>query len=210
MRYDTDHKQKTRQRVLKEAAKAIREEGPERGAVAAVMAKAGLTHGGFYAHFKSKDALIAAAIGEMFEDARSRFTRSTEGFSPAEGLVRYIDFYLSPSHRDSRATGCPITALAADLPRLEDAARERYSQGVAGLTDRLAGQLDLLGLDAAALAHSVVAELVGALSLARATPDSEQSDRILAASRGALKQRLGLGTDATVPNAPSTLPASHP
>jgi TetR/AcrR family transcriptional repressor of nem operon len=211
MRYDTDHKQKTRQRVLKEAAKAIREEGPERVAVAAVMAKAGLTHGGFYAHFKSKDALIAAAIGEMFEDARSRFTRSTEGFSPAEGLVRYIDFYLSPSHRDSRATGCPITALAADLPRLEDAARERYSQGVAGLTDRLAGQLDLLGLDdPAALAHSVVAELVGALSLARATPDAEQSDRILAASRGALKQRLGLETDATGPNAPSTLPASHP
>ncbi len=198
MRYDADHKLKTRQRVLKEAAKAIREEGPERVAVAAVMAKAGLTHGGFYAHFKSKDELIAAAIGEMFEDARSRFARSTEGYSPAEGMIRYIDFYLSPYHRDSRATGCPITALAADLARLEGAVRDQYGQGVARLTDRLAGQLALLGQDdPAALAHSVVAELVGALSLARATPDAEQSNRILAVSRASLKQRLGLGPDVT-------------
>jgi len=196
VRYDADHKQKTRQRVLKEAAKAIREEGPDRVAVAAVMAKAGLTHGGFYAHFKSKDALIAAAVGEMFEDARGRFARSTEGYSPVDGMVRYIDFYLSPYHRDARATGCPITALAADLPRLEGAARDQYGQGVARLTDRLAGQLALLGQDdPETLAHSMVAELVGALSLARATPELEQSDRILAASRAALKQRLGLGPD---------------
>jgi TetR/AcrR family transcriptional repressor of nem operon len=198
MRYDAEHKQKTRQRVLKEAAKAIREDGPERVAVAAVMAKAGLTHGGFYAHFKSKDELIVAAIGEMFEDARGRFARSTEGYSPVDGLVRYIDFYLSANHRDSRASGCPITALAADLPRLEGAVREQYGQGVAGLTERLAGQLDRLGQgDPAALAHSVVAELVGALSLARATSDAEQSNRILAASRAALKQRLGLGPSTT-------------
>jgi len=198
MRYDAEHKQKTRQRVLQEAAKAIREEGPERVAVAAVMAKAGLTHGGFYAHFKSKDDLIAAAIGEMFEDARSRFVRSTEGYSPAAGMIRYIDFYLSPHHRDARATGCPITALAGDLARLEGAARDQYGQGVARLTDRLVGQLVLLGQDdPAELAHSVVAELVGALSLARATSDLEQSDRILAASRAALKQRLGLGPDVT-------------
>ncbi len=197
MRYDADHKLKTRQRVLKEAGRAIREEGPERVAVAAIMAKAGLTHGGFYAHFKSKDELIAAAIGEMFEDARGRFARSTEGYSPAQGMVRYIDFYLSALHRDARGTGCPITALAADLPRLEGAARDQYGKGVARLTDRLVGQLTLLGRDdPAGLAHSVVAELVGALSLARATPDTDQSDRILAASRAALKQRLGLLPDA--------------
>jgi AcrR family transcriptional regulator len=114
MRYDAEHKAKTRERVLKEAAKAIREDGPDRIAVAGIMAKAGLTHGGFYAHFKSKDELVAAAIGEMFKDASTRFAKSTEGYSPNAGMVRYIDFYLSEDHRDRRATGCPVTALAAD------------------------------------------------------------------------------------------------
>jgi TetR/AcrR family transcriptional repressor of nem operon len=193
MRYDVEHKEKTRQKVLKEAAKAIRQDGPDKVAVAGVMASAGLTHGGFYAHFKSKDDLVAAAIGEMFEDARKRFARSTEGYSPEAGLIRHIDFYLSVHHRDSRSTGCALAALAADLPRLEGPARERFGQGVAGLTSRIAGLLSLLGRsEPVDLARSVVAELVGALSLARATPDAEQSERILAASRAALKQRLGL------------------
>ncbi len=81
MRYDSDHKQKTRDRVLKEAANAIRAEGPHRIAVAGVMAKAGLTHGGFYAHFTSKDELVAAAIDTMFGEAQSRFRRETAGSS---------------------------------------------------------------------------------------------------------------------------------
>jgi TetR/AcrR family transcriptional repressor of nem operon len=193
MRYDAEHKQKTRDRVLKVAAKAIREVGPDRVAVAGIMAEAGLTHGGFYAHFESKDALIAAAIDEMFKDAGARFFKSTDNFEPAEGMIRYIDFYLSILHRDARGTGCPVTALAADLPRLEGAARARYGRGVEGLTGKLRDQLIKLGrADAEPLAASVVAELVGALSLARAVSDPEQSEHILATSRAALKQRLSL------------------
>ena len=193
MRYDAEHKQKTRERVLKEAAKAIRAEGPHRIAVAGIMAKAGLTHGGFYAHFTSKDDLVAAAIDEMFKDASTRFFTATEGFPPDEGMVRYINFYLSRDHRDARGTGCPVAALAADLPRMEDLARARYGQGVAGLTAKLEGQLKALGhQDAAMKAPSLVAELVGALSLARAVGDPDQSEQILQASRRALKQHLGL------------------
>jgi len=197
MRYDAEHKEKTRKRVLKEAARAIRQEGPERVGVAGVMARAGLTHGGFYAHFKSKDELVAAAIGEMFEDARKRFAINADGYPPDEGLIRHIDFYLSQAHRDARATGCAIVALAADLPRLEDGpAREAYSQGALGMARRIAGLLAELGHEGAEdLGRSVVAELVGSLSLARAVSDPEQSDRILAASRRALKQRLGLRPD---------------
>jgi TetR/AcrR family transcriptional repressor of nem operon len=77
MRYDGDHKQKTRERVLKEAAKAIRAEGPHRIAVAGVMAKAGLTHGGFYAHFKSKDDLVEAASGARRPGRAARPARKT-------------------------------------------------------------------------------------------------------------------------------------
>jgi TetR/AcrR family transcriptional repressor of nem operon len=195
MRYDAEHKEKTRARVLKEAAKAIRAEGPHRIAVAGVMAKAGLTHGGFYAHFRSKDDLVAAAVEQMFIDAKTRFAKETGDRPPAEGLSAYIDFYLSPRHRDARATGCPVTALAADLPRLEGDVREQYGQGVARLAGRIAGHLAELGReDAETLARSVLAELVGALSLSRAVADPEQSDRILETSRAALKQRLGLET----------------
>jgi TetR/AcrR family transcriptional repressor of nem operon len=193
MRYDAEHKQKTRERVLKEAAKAIRAEGPHRIAVAGVMAKAGLTHGGFYAHFKSKDDLVAAAIDEMFKEASMRFFNATEGFSPQDGMVRYINFYLSRDHRDARGTGCPVAALSADLPRMEVLTKTRYGQGVAGLTAKVEGQLLSLGhKDAAAIAASLVAELVGALSLARAVGDADQSDQILQASRRSVKQRLGL------------------
>jgi len=199
MRYDGDHKQKTRERVLKEAAKAIRAEGPHRIAVAGVMAKAGLTHGGFYAHFESKDELVAAAIDTMFGEARNRFSRETvesDGRpSPQGKLIKYIDFYLSAGHRDARTTGCPLPALAADLPRLAPASRERYGKGVAALTALIADALGALGhAEPQALAGSVLSEMVGALSLSRAVAEPDQSDLILDASRTALKRRLGLET----------------
>jgi len=193
MRYGAEHKEQTRSRVLKAAAKAIRKDGPDKVGVAEVMAEAGLTHGGFYAHFPSKAAMIAEAVGEMFADARTRFSLETADRTPAEGLSAYIDFYLSPRHRDARSTGCPVAALAADLPRLEGEVRARYGEGVASLTGRVAGALRAFGApEPDALAVSVVAELVGALSLARAVADPAQSDRILETSRAALKQRLGL------------------
>jgi len=193
MRYEPDHKEQTRQKVLRAATRAIRAEGPHKVAVAKVMARAGLTHGGFYAHFASKDELIAAAIDQMFSEARSRVILETEGRPPAEALSAYIDFYLSRKHRDARATGCPMASLAADLPRLTEKARERFAAGVSGLRTRLAGHLTRLGIDdAEAGASSMVAELVGALSLARAEPDAGASDAILSRSSAALKRRFAL------------------
>src|SRR5687768_11600573 len=100
MRYDRDHKARTRQKVLAEAAAAIREMGPDRIGVARLMAAAGLTHGGFYAHFKSKDALVAEAITEMFEQGYQAFLLATSGVDPAAGLARFVDGYLSSRHRD--------------------------------------------------------------------------------------------------------------
>src|SRR5215472_2132990 len=134
MRYDAEHKQRTRARVLKEAAKAIRSEGPHQIGVADVMAKAGLTHGGFYAHFGSKDDLVVAAIAQMFDEAMAAFDRFTARKTPAGALAAYIDFYLSPRHRDAQATGCPLPALAADLPRLDRAAQAGFTAGAERLT----------------------------------------------------------------------------
>lgn len=193
MRYDAEHKQKTRSKVLEVAAKAIRSDGPDRIGVAGVMAEAGLTHGGFYAHFKSKDELVAAAIEQMFEESRARVKHEMEGHPPAEGLANYIDFYLSKKHRDTRGAGCPMAALASDLPRLPEHTRELFAEGAQHLVESMTEKLSALGYaNPQMLARSTVSELVGALSLARAETDAKRSDAILADSRQLLKQRLGL------------------
>ncbi|CAN5601353.1 TetR/AcrR family transcriptional regulator [soil metagenome] len=195
MRYDAEHKQQTRERVLKAAAKAIRGEGPHKISVAAVMAEAGLTHGGFYAHFESKDAFIAAAVGQMFAEGRARFDRALEGRAPREGLSAYLDFYLSARHRDTRTAGCPLPFLSADAPRLAAPSRERFAQGVASLAGRLAEVLAAVGqAEPEETASSMLSEMVGAVALARAEPDPARSDAILTRTRASLSRRLGLET----------------
>nr|WP_299913939.1 TetR/AcrR family transcriptional regulator [Sphingomonas bacterium] len=193
MRYDSDHKSETRRRVLKEAAREIRAKGPGGVAVAGIMARAGLTHGGFYAHFESKEALIAAAIETMFESARRRFDMTATDADPRVALLGYVDFYLSPEHRDSREHGCPLPALSGDLARLDPEARERFGEGVAGLTGRLAGALRQHGIaDAEAAGASMLAELVGAVTLSRAVADPAQSDAILQRARASVIARFSL------------------
>jgi len=194
MRYDSEHKERTRERVLKEAAKAIRQDGPHKVGVAEVMAKAGLTHGGFYAHFSSKDDLIDQAIGQMFKESGDRLAREIDAKStPAEALNAYLDFYLSPAHRDARTSGCPLPFLSADAPRLPEGSRGRYSSGVASLAARMAALLAKTGRpDPEADASSALAEMVGAVALSRAEPDLARADEILARSKRAVKRRLGL------------------
>lgn len=193
MRYDSEHKDRTRGRVLKAAAQAMRKRGPHRLGVAQVMSGAGLTHGGFYAHFSSKDDLIAAAIDQMFEESRARFLRESDARPPGQALAAYIDFYLSTAHRDSVSAGCPIPILAGDVRRLSKAARARFAAGMGRLVQILADQIRKLGLAEAELtAASVMGELVGALSLARCEPDPDRSAAILRGSRLSLKRRLGL------------------
>ena len=153
MRYDAEHKQKTRSKVLEVAAKAIRSDGPDRIGVAGVMAEAGLTHGGFYAHFKSKDELVAAAIEQMFEESRARVAHEMEGHPPAEGLANYIDFYLSKKHRDARGAGCPMAALSSDLPRLPEQTRALLDFEVPGIGEAIRAYGAAKGIPAAALSR---------------------------------------------------------
>jgi TetR/AcrR family transcriptional regulator, transcriptional repressor for nem operon len=194
MRYDAEHKQKSHERVIAEAAKAIRADGPQGISVAGVMSAAGLTHGAFYAHFESRDALLLAGIERMFEEGRARVLRETTAGVPAKtALTNYIGFYLSRSHRDTRTAGCPLPFLAAEAPRLNEEMRERYAQGVQNLTGALADLLrDMAYPNPDTTAASVLAEMVGAVSLARAEPDPDRSYAILSASRASLKTRLGL------------------
>lgn len=193
MRYDSEHKQQTRDKVLRAAARAIREQGPERVSVAAVMAEVGLTHGGFYAHFPSKEALVAASIEHMFDETDARLAESLQGKPPREALAAYIDFYLSEGHCSARDRGCPIASLGSDLPRLDDVSKKTFATGMARLTKRLAGLLEAMGVKAPqAAANSLRAELLGALLSARLVGARERK-AVLEASRHALRQRFLLG-----------------
>jgi TetR/AcrR family transcriptional repressor of nem operon len=197
MRYDKAHKEKTRRRVLQAAAKAIRLEGPHRVGVAAVMAKAGLTHGGFYAHFESKDDLIASAIGQMFDELVERLEQRVSEQPPNAALRAFIEHYLSLAHRDAVATGCPIPVLAPELRRIGRPARQRFSEGVAKITEIIADRLRVLGrAEPETDASSMMAELIGALSLSRAEPDPQRSAMILEGSRRALLSRFRLNEHA--------------
>jgi TetR/AcrR family transcriptional repressor of nem operon len=193
MRYDQNHKERTRARVLTEAAAAIRSKGVERVGVAEVMAGAGLTHGGFYAHFKSKDELVAHAVTHMFDASYAWLLRHTEGREPAEALSNYVDAYLAASQRDDRAHGCPIAVLSGDLPNMPELARARFADGTERLVAALAKLVKKLGAkNPDALAWSAMAEMAGALTLSRTVSDPETSNRILRNSRTMVKSRLDL------------------
>ena len=195
MRYESDHKERTRQRVLTEAAAAIRAVGPDGIGVAGVMAKAGLTHGAFYAHFESKDDLIAQAISLMFAEAYQKFLARTVDLDPTAALSNYFDMYLSTRHRDAPQSGCPLPSLSGEIARLPPAARTRFADGLKALTASIAKRIEQLGLPAPErLAASVVSEMVGALALSRTVEDPAESEQILKSTREALKARLSIPT----------------
>ena len=195
MRYSSDHKAETRERVLKEAANEIRAKGPDNVAVSGIMARAGLTHGGFYAHFPSKDALVKEAIGTMFADARARSDKIDADGDPRDVLRAYIDFYLSPAHRDRRDRGCPLPTLSGDFARSRPETRQRFGAGVVGIATRLAAPLAKLGYaNPDAEAHALLAQLVGGVALARAVGDAALSDALLADTHASIVRRYSLET----------------
>jgi len=193
MRYDTEHKQRTHEKVVHNAAEAIRQYGPDKIGVADLMAKSGLTHGGFYAHFKSKDDLVAEAISYMFEERLEAFRNCMSGVEPAEGLAKYIDLYLSTRHRDKRDKGCPVASLAGDIARMPVVARKRFEIGINNLSVGLSDTLKALQApEPEMLAASIGAEMVGAMAIARAVSNADISERILEVTRTSIKKRIGL------------------
>ena len=193
MRYTQTHREETHRKLLKVAAAALRNKGPDRLGVADVMKAAGLTHGGFYAHFKSKDALLSETLAEIFAQSQRRVGRMLEGLPPKHALATYIDFYVSTRHRDDPSNGCPITALNSDLPRQSRKFRSTFESGVNRLSDLLARLIDDARVpDAKRIAPAILAAMAGAVALSRTISDQQLSDDLLASTRAGIKARLGL------------------
>ena len=192
MRYSDTHKEETKRKVVKAAARAVRAKGPEGVGVAEIMAEAGLTHGGFYAHFPSKEALVVAAIEEAFGQSARRFARLTEDMTPAEALTAFVDAYVTPEHRANPDGGCPVAALSSELPRQAAPVREAYERGVRGMIRRIANWLPADIADRENVAASLVAEMAGSVTLSRAISDDDEAGELLAGARRHIKQRMGI------------------
>ncbi len=179
MRVSREQMQANRLRILDCAGRLFREKGFEAVSVAEVMQAAGLTHGGFYGHFTSKDDLIAQAVAHIF----------SAGPSGRGGLGGYLDAYLAPDHRDGVGEGCPTAALVADVRRQTPAARAAMSEGFRSQIDRMEAAMGGAG----ALRRQAVgawAAMVGAIVLARATEDQDLSAEILELTRAWIGDKL--------------------
>jgi TetR/AcrR family transcriptional repressor of nem operon len=197
MRYSDTHRSETHAKLVRLAGRALRAKGPEGLAVAELMQAAGLTHGGFYAHFKSKDALLLEALECVFQESKRTFQRATDGLAPREALARYIDLYVSPAHRDNRSRECPIVALNSDLPRQSKKFRATFDSGLRALLNRLTDLIKAAGIgDSEALASSVQSAMAGAVAVSRTLSDGGLSDELLKSARASIKAQLGLSDTA--------------
>ncbi len=188
MKVSKDQMQANRRRILDAAGQLFREKGFEAVSVAEVMKAAGLTHGGFYGHFASKDDLIAQTIGHIF----------TAEPSGADGAAASIGAYLSPRHRDGVGDGCPTAALVSDIRRQTPEARRAMSDGVRSQIALVGRMIGADGTrEGSRQAIGAWAAMVGALIIARATDEDALSDEILAETRLWIEESLSRRPDAT-------------
>ena len=187
-RTSNSRKHETHERIVDVAARAIRRDGYAGVGVADVMREAGLTHGGFYAHFDSRDALLVEALERAGRESGEALTRAIEWRSAkgASAFRALVEAYLSDEHLAALGTGCPVAALGCDMPRQADAVREASAARVRGLVTTVRSALP----PAERAAASVVAgTLVGTLQLARAMGAGGEGRAVLAAARKSLLQR---------------------
>ncbi|MDL2406598.1 TetR/AcrR family transcriptional regulator [Rhizobium calliandrae] len=185
-------KQKTHERIVTLAAKRLREEGLEGIGVADLMKEAGLTVGGFYKHFASRDELVAEAVQSAVESWRRQM--EGKGIDPADvPLEDYADGYLSVRHRDHRGEGCAYAALMADIARSGAAVRAIATEGIRKNIDSMTARMPQPGT-ADARRNAIIASclMTGAVGLARVADDEEISNEILEAAKSFVKE-LGRG-----------------
>jgi TetR/AcrR family transcriptional regulator, transcriptional repressor for nem operon len=136
MRYEPQHKSQTRDRIVRNAARKLRAEGLSGPGVASVMKASGLTVGGFYKHFRTKDELLADAIAEAFSESGERIYSSLQNVPREDRWKELVRLYLSPEHCDQPDTGCPVAALAPEIARAKVGVRKRISGLMKVRTDR--------------------------------------------------------------------------
>ena len=192
MRYSKDHKAETHDRIVRNASVRLRERGAAGLGVAELMKESGLTHGGFYAHFASRDALISEAFVHAMEQAAKRWRKRADGAPDGEGLAAVVDGYLTSGHRDDVGNGCALPALGAEVSRASPKTRKAVAARLEKMIEVVAGEMSGLNdKDARREAVRVVAIMMGALLMSRMAGTGEFSDEILEAGRQTAKRVEG-------------------
>ncbi|MBV8926413.1 MAG: TetR/AcrR family transcriptional regulator [Bradyrhizobium sp.] len=190
MRYSKDHKQETHARIVKKASVRLREKGAHGIGVADLMKEAGLTHGGFYAHFDSREALLIEAFAYAMDRSMEYWRRTAEQSSPEKRLATIVDSYLTPLHRDDPGRGCAVPTLGAEIARESPRTRKAFAAKLDQMIEMIADQIpDLPRKAARRQAAATLASMMGTLVLSRIAGNGEFSEEILAAGREAVLSR---------------------
>ena len=188
-RYDKVHKQATRQRIIETAGHRFKQDGIDGSGIATLMADAGLTNGAFYAHFSSKDDLVAHVVADQLDTQAESFRALPPGRAGLEGFLRE---YLSPQHRDNPADGCPSAALLDEIARCPAGTKHAYTDGAQAILEEIAARLapeDPQSARAKALGLYTIA--VGTLQVSRVVSDPKVADEVL--EQGIQNARMFLG-----------------
>jgi TetR/AcrR family transcriptional regulator, transcriptional repressor for nem operon len=184
MRYDPQHKSQTRNRIVRNAARKLRAEGLSGPGVASVMKASGLTVGGFYKHFRSKDELLADSIAEAFSESGEKIYSSLQNVPREDRWKELVRVYLSPEHCDHPDSGCPLAALAPEMARAKPGVRKRISGLIKDRAERwvefMPGRTARERQQNFSVTFSAMA---GAVSVARILTDPADRHKVLADMR---------------------------
>jgi TetR/AcrR family transcriptional repressor of nem operon len=187
MRYSKEHKLETHARIVKKASVRLREKGAHGVGVADLMKDAGLTHGGFYAHFDSREALVIEAFAYAMDRSTERWRQLAGQMAPGDRLAGIVEAYLSPQHRDNPGQGCAVPALSAEIARESPKTRKAFAAKLEQMVGMLAEQIaEVPSKPARKQAMASLATMMGTLVLARVAGSGEFSEEILAAGRDAV------------------------
>ncbi len=184
MRYPPEHKAKIRQKILQDASLRVRGEGLTGAAVAAVMHDTGLTHGGFYKHFASKDDLLMESVREAFRDFIEKLARAAEQAGSGEAWRAIVKFYLNLEHCDDAEHGCPLTALGPELARVDETMRSQFFADLVNYKDRMVPFMPgRRTTDKERAFFAIFSTMIGAMQIARTLPNREAQEKVLASAR---------------------------
>src|SRR6201991_2599172 len=190
MRYSREHKLETHERIVKNASVRLREKGAHGVGVADLMKDAGLAHGGFYAHFDSREALVIEAFAHAMDRSTERWRKLAEQTPLEKRLATIVNSYLTPVHRDDPGHGCAVPTLGAEIARESPKTRRAFAAKLEQMIDVLAAQIPEVPRKAARKqAMATVATMMGTLVLSRIAGNGEFSDEVLGAGRDAVLGR---------------------
>jgi TetR/AcrR family transcriptional repressor of nem operon len=190
MRYSKEHKLETHARIVKKASVRLREKGAHGIGVADLMKDAGLTHGGFYAHFDSREALVIEAFAYAMDRSTDRWRQLAGQAAPDQRLATFVDSYLSPQHRDNPGHGCAVPALGAEIARESPKTRKAFAAKLDQMIEMMSEQFHG-GPSKSARKHAMaaLATMMGSVVLARVAGNGDLSEELLSAGREAVLER---------------------